>query len=50
MLLCAYPNSNFELFAPAAHHRVMHSQMFGDRVQPIAVNVVEKTSVERYRG
>src|SRR5687767_2553290 len=32
----------FELFEPAAHRRVMHSQMFGDRVQPIAVSVVEK--------
>jgi hypothetical protein len=41
-LLCAYPNSNFELFEPAAHRRVMHSQMFGDRLQPIAVSVVEK--------
>jgi hypothetical protein len=20
--ICAYPNSNFELFEPAAHHRV----------------------------
>ncbi len=42
ILLCAYPNSNFELFEPAAHRRVMHSQMFGDRVQPIAVSVIEK--------
>jgi hypothetical protein len=27
ILLCACPNSNFELFEPAAHRRVMHSQM-----------------------
>ena len=42
ILLCAYPNSNFELFEPAAHHRIMHSQMFEDRVQPTAISVVEK--------
>jgi len=43
ILLCAYPNSNFELFEPAAHRRVMHSQMFGDRLQLIALSVVEKS-------
>jgi hypothetical protein len=38
----AYPKPNFELFEPAAHRRAMHSRMFGDRMQPIAVSVVEK--------
>jgi hypothetical protein len=34
ILLCAHPKSDFELFEPAAHHRVMHSQMIW-RVQAL---------------
>ena len=33
--------ANFEVVEPAAHHRVVHSQVRGNRVQPTGASVVE---------